>query len=73
MGQSEYRTVVSGIARFYTPEEMVGKTVVLVENLKPRKMCGVLSQGMLLCAGDGENLKLMTVEGGDFQPGAEIG
>ena len=47
--------------------------VVLVENLKPRKMCGVLSQGMLLCAGDGENLKLMTVEGGDFQPGAEIG
>ena len=70
----ETRTVVSGIAQWYTPEEMVGKTVVLVKNLAPRKMRGVVSEGMLLCASDKDgNLKLITVEGGDFAPGAEIG
>ena len=70
----ETRTVLSGIAQWYTPEEMVGKTVVLVKNLAPRKMRGVVSEGMLLCASDKEgNLKLITVEGGDFAPGAEIG
>ena len=70
----ETRTVVSGIAQWYTPEEMVGKTVVLVKNLAPRKMRGVVSEGMLLCASDRDgNLKLITVEGGDFAPGAEIG
>ncbi|MBO4885395.1 MAG: methionine--tRNA ligase subunit beta, partial [Clostridia bacterium] len=68
------RTVLSGIARYYTPEEMVGKTVVLVANLKPRKMRGILSEGMLLCAQDSEgNLKLVTVEGGEFPSGMEIG
>ena len=70
----ETRTVLSGIAQWYTPEEMVGKTVVLVKNLAPRKMRGVVSEGMLLCASDKDgNLKLVTVEGGDFAPGAEIG
>ena len=68
------RTVVSGIAHYYTPEEMVGKTVVLVANLKPRKMRGILSEGMLLCAQDSEGkLKLVTIEGGDFASGMEIG
>ncbi len=69
---SETRTVLSGIAQYYTPEEMVGKTVVLVANLAPRKMRGVMSQGMLLCAAD-ENgkLKLATIEGG-FESGMEI-
>lgn len=47
---SETRTIVSGIAKFYTPEEMVGKNVVVVFNLKPAKLCGIESQGMLLCA-----------------------
>ena len=70
----ETRTVLSGIAQWYTPEEMVGKTVVLVKNLAPRKMRGVVSEGMLLCASDeAGNLKLVTIEGGDFAPGAEIG
>ena len=70
----ETRTVVSGIAQWYTPEEMVGKTVALVKNLPPRKMRGVVSEGMLLCASDeAGNLKLVTIEGGDFAPGAEIG
>lgn len=59
----ERRTVVSGIAAYYTPEEMVGKTVVLVANLAPRKMRGILSEGMLLCAeGEDGTLKLVTVE-----------
>lgn len=46
------RTVVSGIAKWYTPEEMVGKTVVLVANLKPAKLRGIVSEGMVLCAED---------------------
>ncbi len=58
------RTVASGIAKYYKPEEMVGKTVVLVCNLKPVKLRGVLSEGMILCASDDEgNLKLVGPEG----------
>ena len=46
----ETRTVASGIAEYYKPEDIIGKKVVLVSNLKPAKLCGVLSQGMVLCA-----------------------
>ena len=57
------RTVVSGIAKFYSPEEMVGKKVVLVTNLKPAKLCGILSEGMILCAEDAEGkLSLLSPE-----------
>ena len=64
------RTVVSGIAKFYTPEEMVGKQVVVVANLRPAKLRGIRSEGMILCASDAQDktLKLVTVE-----PGAEDG
>ena len=59
----EVRSVVSGIAQFYAPEEMVGKKVVLVTNLAPVKLCGVLSEGMILCAEDeAGNLSLLTPE-----------
>ena len=59
----ETRTVVSGIAKFYTPEEMVGKKVVMITNLKPAKLRGILSEGMLLCAEDeAGNLCLLTPE-----------
>ena len=69
----ETRTVLSGIAQWYAPEDIVGKTVVLVANLAPRKMRGVLSEGMLLCASDNEgNLKLLTVDGA-IKSGAQIG
>ncbi len=69
----ETRTVLSGIAQWYAPEDIVGKTVVLVANLAPRKMRGVMSEGMLLCASDDEgNLKLLTVDG-EIKPGSEIG
>ncbi len=49
---AETRTVLSGIKDFYAPEDLVGKTVVLVYNLKPRKICGIESRGMILCASD---------------------
>ncbi len=65
------RTVVSGIAKAYTPEEMVGKKIVLVYNLKPAKLRGTLSEGMILCADAGETLKLVTVEDG-AESGAEV-
>ena len=59
----EIRSVVSGIAKFYTPEEMVGKRVVVVTNLRPVKLRGVLSEGMILCAEDGNgNLSLISPE-----------
>ena len=67
------RSVVSGIAKFYTPEEMVGKQVILVSNLKPAKLRGIPSEGMILCASDAEDkvLKLCTVEPG-MEDGAYI-
>ncbi|MBE5731223.1 MAG: methionine--tRNA ligase subunit beta, partial [Clostridiales bacterium] len=58
----ETRTVVSGIAKSYTPEEMVGKQVVLVANLKPVKLRGILSEGMVLCATHGDKVVLVSPE-----------
>ncbi len=55
----ETRQVVSGIAKYYTPEELVGKKVVLVANLKPAKLRGVESQGMILCGECGDNVRLV--------------
>ena len=52
----EERTIVSGIAEYYKPEDLVGKTIIIVYNLKPRKIRGVESQGMLLAVKDGEVL-----------------
>ena len=73
LGPDGNRQVVSGIAAYYTPEEMVGKQVVLVSNLKPAKLAGIESQGMVLCAatGDDSKLKLVTVEDG-MEDGAVI-
>ena len=67
------RTVVSGIAKFYSPEEMVGKQVVVVANLRPAKLRGIRSEGMILCASDAQDktLKLVTVEPG-VEDGADI-
>ena len=55
------RQVVSGIAKFYQPDELVGKHVVLVVNLKPAKLRGVVSEGMILAASDGKGLKVLEV------------
>ena len=69
---SQVRQIVSGIKAHYTPEEMVGKKVMVLVNLKPAKLAGVLSEGMLLCAEDADgNLALMTPEK-NMPAGAEI-
>jgi methionine--tRNA ligase beta chain len=68
---------VSGIAKFYTPEEMVGKKVVVVTNLIPRKIRGIESKGMILCASEGEHgaddekLTIIAPEG-EISSGAEV-
>ncbi len=68
----QVRQIVSGIKAYYTPEEMVGKKVMVLVNLKPAKLAGVLSEGMLLCAEDADgNLSLMTPEK-PMPSGAEI-
>ena len=62
VGQTD-RTIVSGIAKWYKPEEMVGKEVVVVSNLKPVKLRGIMSEGMILCADDGKgNLCVVSPE-----------
>ena len=69
---SQVKQIVSGIKAHYTPEEMVGKKVMVVVNLKPAKLAGVLSEGMILCAEDADgNLALMTPDK-DMPAGAEI-
>lgn len=69
---SQVKQIVSGIRKYYTPEEMVGKKVMVLVNLKPAKLAGVLSEGMLLCAEDAEgNLALVTPEK-PMPSGAEI-
>lgn len=68
----EQRQVVSGIAKYYTPEEMVGKTIVLVANLKPVKLRGIESQGMILAASNENGLSLVTIDK-DLGSGAHVG
>lgn len=69
---NEVRQIVSGIAKYYKPEEMVGKKVAVITNLKTCKLCGVESQGMILAAGDDEgNLSVLTLDR-DMISGSEI-
>ena len=68
----EQRTIVSGIAKNYTPEQIIGKNIVLVANLKPAKIRGIESNGMLLAAADEKNLTLLTTDG-DMPSGTQIG
>lgn len=72
MGAGETRTVVAGIRAFYTPEQLVGKTVVVAANLAPRPLRGVESNGMILAVHDGEKVKVLTVDGGEAAPGIRV-
>lgn len=67
----EVRTIVSGIAKFYKPEEMVGKKVIVVTNLKPAVLRGIESNGMILCASIGDKLSIISPED-DIEDGAEV-
>ena len=71
---NEQRTIVSGIAQFYEPEALVGRRIVIVANLKPAKLRGVESRGMLLAAGgraEGQDLGLITLDK-DIPPGTRV-
>lgn len=57
------RTVASGIAKYYSPDELVGKSIILVSNLKPATLCGIESAGMILAATSGEDVKVIFVDG----------
>ncbi len=67
----EVRQIVSGIAKYYNPSELIGKKVVVVTNLKPVKLRGVLSEGMILAASDGKDLSLITPDK-DFESGSNV-
>ncbi|WPM31820.1 methionine--tRNA ligase subunit beta [Hydrogenobacter sp. T-2] len=69
LGEEE-RTLMAGIAKHYSPEELVGKKVLMLANLKPRKIFGVESQGMVLALSDGENLSVI-VPDRDIKEGAK--
>lgn len=65
------KQIVSGISEFYTPESLIGKLIVVVDNLKPSKLMGIESQGMLLAAKNGKELKIVTIDG-NISNGAEV-
>ncbi|MDP3024172.1 MAG: methionine--tRNA ligase subunit beta, partial [candidate division Zixibacteria bacterium] len=67
----ENREIVAGIAEYYKPEELVGKKIILLANLKPARIKGIESKGMLLAAQDGESLTILTVDK-EVKPGAKI-
>ena len=68
----ETRTILSGIKHWYKPDEMVGKNLVIIANLKPRKIMGIESKGMILSAFEGDNLTALTTIG-DIKPGSVVG
>jgi len=70
LGTSE-KQIVSGISEYYKPEDLIGKLVVVVDNLVPSKLMGVDSEGMLLAAKQNGELKIVTIDG-DIQSGADV-
>lgn len=68
---SETRQIVAGLQKYYAPEDLIGKNVVIVANLKPAKLKGIESQGMVLAAGEGDIVKVLTVEG-EIEAGSEV-
>ena len=69
---SETRTVVSGIALHYTPEQLIGKKLVMVTNLKPAKLCGIVSEGMIVCAENSEGKLAFLTPENDIEDGSGI-
>ncbi|MBR2964865.1 MAG: methionine--tRNA ligase, partial [Lentisphaeria bacterium] len=73
LGNGDVRSLVAGIAQQYAPEDVIGKTIIVVANLMPAKIAGFESCGMLLAAKNENSLKLVTVDGGDAEPGLTVG
>ena len=72
IGEEKPRQLVAGMASYYTPEELVGKYVVVLANLKPTKLCGVESNGMMLAADDGEAIVAALMPDKELKPGSKI-
>jgi len=68
----ETRTVVSGIALHYSPEQMIGKKLTMITNLKPAKLCGIVSEGMILCAENSEGKLAFLMPENDIEDGSQI-
>ena len=71
-GTTNGRTICAGIKKYYSIEELTGKSVIFVSNLKPRPLRGITSEGMMLAADDGvDNVKLITVDG-EIKTGSQV-
>lgn len=68
----EQRTVVSGIANYYKPEDLIGKKIIMVANLKPVKLCGILSEGMIICAENDDNKVTLLTPMEDIEDGSPV-
>jgi len=71
LGEGRLRTIISGAAKFYSPEELIGRSVIVVANLKPVKFLGELSEGMILFSDDNGKLVLIEVPN-QLNPGVDI-
>ncbi len=68
---SEQRQILSGIAKWYKPEDLIGRQIIVITNLQPRMMMGLESQGMVLAAGDGETVSLLAPDK-ELLPGSPV-
>lgn len=71
-GRRQDRTIVSGIRKSFAPEDMVGRMICIVDNLKPRKIFGIMSEGMILAANHPDGAIVLIAPAGELPPGAEI-
>ena len=71
-GSEVGRTICAGLKEYYSPDQMVGKSIVFVANLKPRKLRGILSEGMMLAADNGKGGVTLVTLDGDIEPGSEV-
>lgn len=72
-GSGTDRTILSGIAKYYKPEDLIGKDVLFIANLAPRKMMGIESQGMILSALNFDGSLSVTTTLGQVKPGSQVG
>ena len=72
IGEEKPRQLVAGMASYYTPEELVGKRVIVLANLKPAKLCGVESNGMMLAADNGGEIVAALMPDKEIEPGSKI-
>jgi methionyl-tRNA synthetase len=68
----ETRTVVSGIALAYTPEQLIGRKLAMITNLKPAKLCGIVSEGMIICAENDEGKLAFLTPEKDIEDGSQV-